>query len=165
MAASLPAPPADGIFFLAGQVLGPVHAVGAIVPLAIAVLGVFLLLWHRRTWRAVEAAGATDTEELAFQRRRYRRRLRTSGLLVVLGIALEGGQWIVPARHPSFFVFYWFGVAVLATWMMMLAAADAFATRLHVRDELRRQAIERAKLNAELTRLKTTESTNGHRPG
>jgi hypothetical protein len=143
---------------LHGETLEPArwlaYLVAILLPLAIAALGVLLLFWHRRTWLAVRA-NVTEAGELRFHRRRYRRRLQTSGLLVVLGIALEVGQWIAADKHPSIFVFYWCAVAMLAAWMMALALADAIATRLHLDKQLRRQLIERAKLNAELTRMQS----------
>jgi hypothetical protein len=160
MAASLSAAPAEGPLFVAGPAFGPAHAAGALLALAITVLGVFLLFWHRRSWRAVVAT-APEARELDFQRRRYRRRMRTSGLLVLLGIAMAGGQWIPAAQGPTFFVLYWCGVVILTAWMLGLALGDAFATRMHWRAEWQRHVIERAKLNAELERLKTTDRTNG----
>ncbi|HVX13288.1 MAG TPA: hypothetical protein VHC22_19040 [Pirellulales bacterium] len=160
MAVSLSAAPADGPMLVAGPAFGPLHAVGAILPLAVTVLGVFLLFWHRRSWQAVVATAA-ETGEVDFQRRRYRRRMRTSGLLVLLGIAMAGGQSIPAAQHPTFFVLYWCAVAVLTAWMMVLAVGDAFATRMHWRREWQRHVIERAKLSAELQRLKSTDRTNG----
>ena len=124
-----------------------------LLPFAIVALGIFLLVWHRRAWQAVRAT-ATEAGELRFHRRRYRRRLQTSALLVVLGIALGGGQSIAADKHPSLFVFFWCAVALLAAWMMGLAICDAIATRLHLNEQLRRQVVERARLNAELKRMK-----------
>ncbi|HET6883711.1 MAG TPA: hypothetical protein VFI31_26390 [Pirellulales bacterium] len=133
------------------------------LPLAIVALGVLLIVLHRRAWRAAVAAG--DTGELAFQRRRYRRRLQTSGLLVVLGVAMEGGQWIPAQNHPSLFVFFWFAVAMLALWLLGLALCDVVATRLHLQQQLREQLIERARLQAELTRVKAEEQQASPRNG
>jgi hypothetical protein len=134
-----------------------------LLPLAIAALGVLLLVWHRRTWQTVRST-VTEAGELRFHRRRYLRRLQTSGLLVVLGMALEGGQWIAADRHPSLFVFFWCAVSLLAAWMIVLALCDAIATRLHLNDQLRRQVIERAKLNAELTRIKAERQPSTPEP-
>lgn len=123
-----------------------------LIPLAIIVLGVALLLWHWQSWRAVNRQEA-NASELAYQRRRFRRRVQTSGMLVLLGAAMAGGQAIAPDKHPSLFVFFWSGVALLALWAMALALTDVLATRAHVGRLMRRQLAERAKLQAELTRM------------
>lgn len=135
------------------QARGLADIAATLFPLAIAALGVFLLLSHRRLWRRVRAQ-AIEPRELAFQRRRYRRRMQTSGILAVLGIAMFGGQWIAADKHPSLFVFFWCAVALLAVWAMALALADVIATRLHLKCQLRRRIVERAKLQAELARIK-----------
>lgn len=122
-----------------------------LIPIAIVVLGVVLLVWHWQSWRAVGRQEA-DAGELRYQRRRFRRRVQTSGMLVLLGAAMVGGQAIAPDEHPSLFVFFWSGVALLALWAMALALTDVLATRAHVGRLMRRQLAERAKLQAELTR-------------
>jgi hypothetical protein len=122
------------------------------LPLAIVALGVLLLVLHRRAWQAARRS-LTDGAELAFQGRRYRRRLQTSGLLVLLGVAMEGGQCIAADKRPSLFVFFWCAVAMLAVWVLALAVCDVIATRMHLRQQMRQQLIERAKLQAELTRI------------
>ncbi|HEX5446080.1 MAG TPA: hypothetical protein VFW87_19795 [Pirellulales bacterium] len=124
-----------------------------LMPLMIALLGGGLLLWHWQCWRAACAAD-DGRAELGYQRRRFRRRMQTSGMLMLIGAAMVGGQAISPARHPSWFVSVWAGVAVLAVWAMALAAADLLATRAHVGRLLRRQFAEQAKLQAELARKK-----------
>lgn len=122
-----------------------------LIPVAIIVLGVALLVCHWQSWRAI-GGQETDAGELRYQRRRFRRRVQTSGMLVLLGAAMVGGRAIAPDEHPSLFVFFWSGVALLALWAMALALTDVLATRAHVGRLMRRQSAERAKLQAELTR-------------
>lgn len=122
-----------------------------LIPVAIIVLGLVLLVWHWQSWRGTRGQ-ESDASEVGYQRRRFRRRVQTSGMLVLLGIAMAGGQAIAPDEHPSLFVFFWSGVALLALWAMVLALTDVLATRAHVGRLMRRQLAERAKLQAELTR-------------
>lgn len=129
------------------------------IPLAIVLLGGGLLAWHWQSWRAAREQN-DEPGELAYQRRRFRRRMQTSGMLCLLGAAMAGGQAIPPRQHPSLFVFFWTGVALLALWAMALAVTDLLATRIHVGRLVRRQLAEQAKLQAELTR-KTAEQGEG----
>ncbi|HJT34767.1 MAG TPA: hypothetical protein VJ783_22260 [Pirellulales bacterium] len=122
-----------------------------LIPLAIIALGVALLVWHWQSWRGTRGQ-ESDASEVTYQRRRFRRRAQTSGMLVLLGAAMAGGQAIAPDEHPSLFVFFWSGVALLALWAMALALTDMLATRAHLGRLMRRQSAERAKLQAELTR-------------
>lgn len=122
-----------------------------LIPAAIIALGGALLVWHWRSWRSVRGQDA-EPIEVGYQRRRFRRRMQTSGMLVLLGAALAGGQAISPEEHPSLFVFFWLGVALLALWAMALALTDVLATRAHVGRLVRRQMAAHAKLQAELAR-------------
>lgn len=121
------------------------------IPLAIMLLGGGLLAWHWQNWRAARDQ-KDEPSELAYQRRRFRRRMQTSGIVCLLGAAMAGGQAIPPQQHPSLFVFFWSGVALLALWAITLAVTDLLATRLHVGRLVRRQLAQQAKLQAELTR-------------
>lgn len=141
-------------------------AAGWLMPLLIVLLGGGLLIWHWQCWRAARAAD-DGREELGYQRRRFRRRMQTSGMLLLVGFAMAGGQAISPDRHPSLFVAVWAGVALLAIWAMSLAITDVVATRAHVSRLLRRQFAEQAKLQAELARKKaetTAKTTPPQRP-
>ena len=126
--------------------------IAIVVPLAIAAVGVWLLVSHWRAWQTARATAA-EPRELEFQRRRYRRRMQTSGILALLGLAMLGGQAIAADKHPSLFVYFWCAVALLAVWAMALALADVISTRLYFNGQLRRQMIERAKLQAQLARI------------
>lgn len=123
-----------------------------LAPLAasLAVLGGGLMAWHLRTWRRLAAAELAPREH-DFARRQFRRRMQTSGMLVVLGIALVLGCWI---RSPLLTLFYWAGVAFWTLWICLLAAADAAASRYHFALAQRDVLLEQLKLQ---TRLRQTE--------
>ena len=131
--------------------------VAIVVPVAVAALGVWLLVAHWRVWQKVRATAA-EARELEFQRRRYRRRMQTSGILALLGLAMLGGQAIAADKHPSLFVYFWCAVALLAVWAMALALADVISTRLYFKGLLRQQIVERAKLQAQLARIEKEQA-------
>lgn len=135
--------------------LGPQLEVVTLVvlPGAVILLAIGLLVSHWRTWRR-QKAQADNEAERSYQRRRFRRRMQTSAMLALAGVALIVGQLIPPQTRPSLFVFFWTGVVLLLFWVVLLALADATATRHHVRRLLRERTTERSQLQDELLRLK-----------
>lgn len=105
------------------------------VPVAAWVVSAVLLIasmtWmarHIQLWnRARETV--LDERELDFRRRQFGRRMQTSGLMAVLAVAMFAGCWIT--RPPLLVLFYWLVVVGLTAWLMLLAAADMLATRIH----------------------------------
>lgn len=90
-------------------------------------LGLALLGRHARVWRLVRER-ETDERELAFARRQFRRRRRTSAIIVVLGLAVAGGELI---RSPVVGLVYWLSILLLLVWILALAALDALASQQH----------------------------------
>jgi hypothetical protein len=93
----------------------------------LAALGGGLLVWHVRAWKAVQDHGP-DERELTFARRRFRRRQRVSQLLILLGIAIAGGEFV---HDPVLGLAYWSGTLFLVVWIMGLAALDMIASQQH----------------------------------
>jgi hypothetical protein len=135
-----------------------------VLPGAVILLAVALLVSHWRTWRSTTSQAASEAER-NYQRRRFRRRMQTSAMLALAGVALVIGQLIPPRAHPSLFVFFWTGVVLLLFWVVLLALADAAATRNHVGRLLRERSAERSRLEAELLRLKRQrQDGSAHEP-
>ncbi len=120
-----------------------------------------LMFAHVRTWR--HAVGAAETgEELNYRRRQFRRRMQTSAMLALLAVALFLGEWLTGVVESRWFaIIYWLGVLAVVVWVGLLALADVLATKFHY-DRIRRShLIERAKLEAELRRIRRAQG-NGH---
>jgi len=83
---------------------------------------------HIHLWNRVRDT-VLDARELDFRRRQFIRRMQTSGLMAVLAVAMFAGCWLT--RPPLLVVFYWLTVIGLTCWLMLLAAADMLATRIH----------------------------------
>ena len=124
-----------------------------VFPGAVIALGAGLLVSHWRTWRRMQGQLAAGDEQRHF-RRRFLRRLQTSALLTLAGVGLIVGQLIPPRNWPSLFVFFWCAVALLLLWVVLLALADAAATRAYVARLLQKRNAERSALEQELVRLK-----------
>ncbi len=127
-----------------------------LIPSAIVVLSGFLMAWHVRQWRA-EQSGDRDDGERLYQRGRFRRRMQSSAMLCLAGFAMYAGQLISAERQPTLYVFFWWGVAVLVLWVMILALADILATRQHIARLKRQRIVEEARLRAELARVRGTK--------
>jgi hypothetical protein len=124
------------------------------------------LVWsHVRTWSALKLekerlvranvdqadAAAADYD---YRYRQCRRRLQASSLLGLVGVALFVGQLIDFRKNPSFFVFFWCAVALLVLWIVLLALADVFATRMRNLRLSQERLIENAKLQARIRKAK-----------
>jgi len=123
--------------------------------LVLLLVAVAMLLSHHRTWQRVRRQ-ESDAEEFAFRQRQFRRRFQTTGLLVVLALALLVGQWIV--WPPLLVTVYWIAVLLLILWVTLLAAVDAWATRHHYARLRHEYLLEKHKLEAEVRRIKKAES-------
>lgn len=83
-------------------------------------------------------------------------------MLALAALAMLGGLWTSPDRSPSLFVGWWFLVSVLVAWMMLLAMADALATRQYYLRHRRRQMAESTSRPSPLSGRRT--SGNGESP-
>ncbi|HEV3021453.1 MAG TPA: hypothetical protein VGX76_03265, partial [Pirellulales bacterium] len=64
-----------------------------LVPLAIVVLSGYLMVRHVRQWRADQSADE-NPDERRYHFGRYRRRMQSSAMLLVSGVAMHAGQRI-----------------------------------------------------------------------
>jgi len=129
----------------------------ATLPLSLFLLvaAVGLVIWHVRSWRALQTEGLEPKQE-RFHRRQFRRRMQTSTMLGILAVGLLVGQWL-PA-WPVLVACYWGGMLLLTFWLALLALADLAVTRTHFRRMRNDYLVEEAKLQAELKRLQRHQS-------
>lgn len=109
-------------------------------------LGLALLWRHVRVWRTTRER-ETNERETAFARRQFRRRRWTSALILLLGVAIAGGEWV---RSPLWSLAYWLGVLLLVLWVVVLAILDAIATQQHFGVEQAQRDAEEAVLLRQL---------------
>ncbi|QDU29851.1 hypothetical protein ETAA8_49670 [Anatilimnocola aggregata] len=118
------------------------------VVLVIAALA--LVVSHLRAWRSADHGGLGERER-EFHARRFRRRVQASVMVGVIGLLLLGDLWL-RTGWPA--LLYWSGVLLLLLWLLLLAASDWLASRVHFHQQLSRLQGERALLQADLDRLR-----------
>jgi hypothetical protein len=113
-----------------------------------------LVVWHIRAWRQARQT-EMDARERDFCRRQFRRRMQTSAMLGVLGVAIGVGQRLLSGGiSQSAAVLYWCGVVGLVLWLVLLAIADITATSFHYGREKNQYLADRARLQGEIQRVK-----------
>jgi hypothetical protein len=126
-----------------------------IVSLVLLLAAVGLIVSHIRSWREYVRQEA-NAEDFDYRRRQYRRRMQTSAMLGILGIAMSAGYGLTLWLDSGWFaVVYWTAVMALAFWVVLLALVDIWATKHHF-GRLRHQCfVEQVKLESELHRLQS----------
>ncbi len=125
-----------------------------VIAVLLVVASAGLIVWHIRTWNQF-AAEEPGERELKFRRRQYRRRLQTSTMIGLLGVAIFVGQLLLDTVHSQkFHVYYWIGVLLLVLWILLLAIGDMVATSFYYSRERSDFAVQHAKLQAELRKAR-----------
>jgi hypothetical protein len=125
---------------------------------ALCVSSVILVAWHTRAWKRLQDA-EIDSRERDFRCRQYRRRMQTSVMLGVVGVAICIGQFLMRGVDSRVvLVTYWSGVLLLVFWLVLLAAADMVATSFYYSREKTEYIVDHAKLRGELQRLREEEA-------
>ena len=121
---------------------------------ALMLLGLILIVSHRRSWHKQQHDAEISEADLGYYSRRYRWRLQTSGLLILIGMLIAVGDTVIIWRKaPGMFVAYWGLVLALAIWVILLALADLSATNQHSRTAIRAARQRHEELRAEIARL------------
>lgn len=123
------------------------HA-GLIALLLLLAAGVMMFI-HVRTWHTVRQQDSSSNE-VNYYRRQFRRRMQSSAMLGLLGVALFIGQLIT---RPILEIAFWGVTLILVVWLGLLAGVDIIATRYHFGRLRRNYLIEQVKLQAELRRI------------
>jgi UDP-N-acetylmuramyl pentapeptide phosphotransferase/UDP-N-acetylglucosamine-1-phosphate transferase len=112
-----------------------------------------LMVSHVRSWRAFQQE-ESDVEELDYRRRQFRRRMQTSAMLGILGVAILVGYiltlWL---SSPAFTVVFWIAIILVLFWTCLLALVDMWATKHHFSRLRDHCLVEQAKLRAEINRI------------
>jgi hypothetical protein len=117
-----------------------------------------LIVWHLRARRRLQGE-EIEPGERDFRRRQLRRRMQTSAMLGVLGVAIFIGQLLmIWVASRLFLVIYWSGVLLLLLWVLLLGVADMAATGLYYSREKSNSIVEHAKLQGELRRARENEA-------
>ena len=112
-----------------------------------------MIFSHIGAWRGHQQE-KLEPEEYDYRRRQYRRRMQTSAMLGILGVAILVGYVLTLWLHsPAFTVVYWIAIILVLFWTCLLALVDIWATKHHFRRMRDHCLVERAKLRAEIRRM------------
>ncbi len=117
---------------------------------ALVAASIGLTAWHLRALRAADHGGLGEQEQ-TFHTRRFRRRAQASIMVGVIGLLLLGELWL---KDPRVMLLYWSGVVLLLLWLLLLAASDWLASRVHFRGQLNRLQQDRTLIQAEIDKLR-----------
>ncbi len=99
---------------------------------------------------------------MAVDPRQFRRRMLTSGLMGLLGLALVVGKFIIAAAQPLLFILFWLAVLAMAALLGLSGLVDWLATRSAVRRRGQITAAEMNRLNAELAQAQSRPREHVH---
>ena len=136
------------------------------VGITLILLGAWLIRWHRAAWGRHRDPEAGDDRERRHYRLQFRRRIQVSALLILLGVMIPIGDWLmVQRRNPMWITIFWIAVLALAVWIMLLAVVDWLSTRLYVRatrGTLAGLARQQREFEAEAERQRSRGSNGRH---
>lgn len=92
----------------------------------------------------------------------FRRRMLTSGLLGLIGLAIVMGQFIVAATQPLLFIVFWLAVLAMAALLGLSGLVDLSATRIAARRQRQGIAAERRQLEEALAKAKKRVREHAH---
>jgi hypothetical protein len=129
---------------------------GLIVGVILVIIGVIMMRSHIRTWRFQESDPTLEDADRLYYGRRYRRRMRISAILAILGVLIGLGDVLLPLqkRHPGPSSLYWIGVLLLTGWVMLLGFADFWSTAAYTRAELARVRQKQRELERRVVEFK-----------
>ncbi len=124
--------------------------------------GLLFIRWHVLEWREEKNDPALDLTDRKHFYARYRRRMQTSGILVVLGILIPLGDWLIDRnKNPLPATIVWIVVLVLTMWVILMALGDMLSTRTHSQVALSKVRQKQKELERQVAELRSRDS-NGH---
>src|SRR5258708_15346084 len=106
--------------------------------IALVLLGAWLIRWHRAAWEPhrhlkdpVQKPG--DDRERRHYRLQFRRRIQVSALLILVGVMIPIGDWLmVQRRNPLGIAVFSLGVLRPSLWIRLLAVVDWLSRRVYI---------------------------------
>lgn len=136
----------------------------AICGAALVALSALLIRSHRRAWRKQQADTTLDEFERKHLFKRFRRRVQTSSLIGILGVAIALGDSVVWRVGGLGAGLYWIGILLVAMWVMLLALGDMATSRAHYRAAAARMKLQREALEKQAEMLKQPPKLKGDIP-
>ncbi|QDT95765.1 sugar porter family MFS transporter [Gimesia aquarii] len=105
---------------------------GIIVGTLLVLFGAGLIQLHRTSWFHRQLDADLSDDDLSFFSKQYRRRMQTSGLLILIGFLIVVGDapYMPWKSYPGLFAAYWGGILLIAFWVILSAIGDMSASRI-----------------------------------
>jgi len=131
---------------------------------ALVIIGSLMIRAHRRAWSDQKNDPDLPDADRIYFHRRYRRRMQTSSMMVVVGILLGLGGAVIPWQNfrPLVWTAYWWGVLLLTFWMVLQALGDLFSTRVRAQATLEEVRRKRHELERQIEQYKSRRSNGKH---
>lgn len=137
-------------------------AVGAVL----VATGLLMMRAHLKAWREQKNDPSINGFDRAHYYTRFRRRMQTSGLLVLVGLLIPVGDVVIQWQNaPLLGALYWGAVLLLVLWIIVLGLSDLVVIRAHSRAALgriRRQQRELEEQLDEIRRRASDREPDGH---
>lgn len=137
-------------------------------------MGLVMIRAHWRAWQQHRQADEpVPADELgladrAYLHKRFRRRMQTSAGIILVGVLLPVGDFVIPwqrlANGPQLFTLYWGGVLLITLWIILMAMGDLTMTRLHSRSTLDVHRAHVRELEQQVAELRSRGSNGRHSP-
>ena len=124
--------------------------------------GVLFIRWHVHEWREEKNNPGLDPNDRRHFYARYRRRMQTSGILVLLGILIPLGDWLIDRnKNPLPATIVWIVVLLLTMWVIVMALGDMLSTRTHSQVALSKVRQKQKELERQVAEIRSRDN-NGH---
>ena len=137
-----------------------------VVGVALLIIGGILMRSHVRVWNGQKNDSSLEPFDRKHLFARYRRRMQTSGIILLLGVLIPLGAAAFPVvgffnQRPLLLTLYWLAVLFFSLWVIVLGMGDCVATGAHSRAALSRVRKKQRDLQEQVAKLKNRDS-NGH---
>ncbi len=121
--------------------------------------GIAMVLWHVYQRRCALNDAGLPPADLKFSEHQYRRRMQTSALTITLGALIAMCDYLPQFRtSPGFAAGYVATLLLLSMWLVLLALGDAFASRVHLRQSMRRNHQTREALQEAIDEMRRQQA-------
>lgn len=124
--------------------------------------GSMMIRAHRRAWQFDRYDEELDEDRRKHAYRKYRRRMQTSSIFILVGILVPFGNLFIPwnQKNALWLTIYWIGVLGLLLWVILMAIADMISIRMRGNSDLNEVKRKRMILEEQLKQYRK-KSTNG----
>ncbi len=130
------------------------------VGLGLILLGAFFMRGHIVEWQREKNDPTLDPVDQKHYQVRYRRRMQTSGMIILLGIVIPLGDWLLVKKFVVTATIIYFMVFGLIGWILLMAFGDMVSTKAHSQIALAKVRKKQRELAQEAADLRNQQNGN-----